>query len=96
MPDHVPAAVVQSEVPSTLAAGLERLEVLTADAAAGRAQLVVLPETWLPAYPAWLDVCRDAALWNFAPVKTVYRRMAEESVVVPSAATDASGRLARR
>ena len=29
-------------------------------AAAEGAELVVFPETWLPGYPIWLDVCRDA------------------------------------
>jgi predicted amidohydrolase len=44
--------------------------------------LVVFPETWLPGYPAWLDFCRDVALWDHAPVKRVYARMAENAVVV--------------
>ncbi|MGH9888049.1 MAG: carbon-nitrogen hydrolase family protein, partial [bacterium] len=39
-------------------------------------------------YPVWLDVCRDVALWDHPPVKQVYRRMAEESVVVPGDATN--------
>ena len=67
----------------------------TADAAEQGATLVVFPETWLPGYPIWLDVCRDVALWDHAPVKAVYRRLAEESVAVPSAATRQLGEMAR-
>lgn len=47
--------------------------------------MVVLPEAWLPGYLAWLDVCRDAGLWNHAPVKAVFQRHAAESVDVDGA-----------
>ncbi|HYV96501.1 MAG TPA: carbon-nitrogen hydrolase family protein, partial [Gemmatimonadaceae bacterium] len=40
------------------------------------------PETWLPGYPAWLDVCRDVALWDSEPVKRVFERHAAGSVDV--------------
>jgi predicted amidohydrolase len=53
--------------------------------------MVVFPETWIPGYPAWLDHCRDAALWNHQPVKSVFRRMAEGAVVV---AGESGGRIA--
>ena len=55
---------------------------------------MAFPETWLPGYPAWLDLCRDAGLWNYAPVKRVFRRMAEASVEVPGPVTAELGRLA--
>jgi predicted amidohydrolase len=42
----------------------------------------VFPETWLPGYPAWLDVCRDVALWDHEPVKEVFARYAAECVDV--------------
>lgn len=85
-------AVVQAEVSPTLAEGLARTTALARDAASGGAALVVFPETWLPGYPAWLDVCRDAALWNHAPTKAVFGRMAAESVDV---AGDSGAALAR-
>lgn len=91
----VRAAVAQAEVEPTLARGLTRTAELTAEAAARGARLVVFPETWLPGYPVWLDVCRDVALWDHAPVKAVFRAMADESVAVPSAACDALGETAR-
>ena len=89
------AAVVQAFVPRDLADGLAIAALQTAKAAAEGAALVVFPETWLPGYPIWLDVCRDAALWDHPPVKAVFRRLAEQSVAVPGDATDALARIAR-
>jgi len=82
------AAVVQAETPSSLAQGLDHASSLIAECARQGATLIAFPETWLPGYPIWLDVSADVALWDHGPVKTVYRRMANDSVVVPSAATD--------
>lgn len=90
----VRVAIAQAEVASDLAAGVDRVAQLTADAAARGALLIAFPETYLPGYPAWLDVCRDVALWDHAPVKAVYRRMVDESVVVPSETTAALARAA--
>jgi nitrilase len=91
----ITAAVVQAFVPHTLSAGLATAAERTAHAAEQGATLVVFPESWLPGYPIWLDVCRDVALWDHAPVKAVYRQLAEESVAVPSEATRALGDIAR-
>jgi nitrilase len=88
-------AIAQAEVQPTLDAGLAATVRLIGDASAAGAGLVVFPETWLPGYPAWLDVCRDVSLWDHEPVKRVFRRMAEESVVVPGPATDALSAAAR-
>jgi nitrilase len=91
----VRAAVVQAYTPRDLAHGLEIARERVRDAAAQGATLVAFPETWLPGYPVWLDVCRDAALWDYAPVKTVFRRLAEQSVVVPGEAATALAAIAR-
>src|ERR1051325_1273451 len=88
-------AVVQAEVAPDLASGLQLTENLAAQAAASGAQLVVFPETWLPGYPVWLDVCRDVALWDHAPVKRVFARMAQNSVVVGGESGRAPGEIAR-
>lgn len=76
------AAIVQAEPAETLVAGLERTRALAGEAAAAGASLVVFPETWLPGYPAWLDVCRDVALWDHAPVQRVFGRYADACVDV--------------
>ncbi len=88
-------AIAQDEVAPDLATGLARTAALVREARAQGATLVVFPETWLPGYPVWLDVCRDVALWDHAPVKAVFRRMAEESVAVPGPACDALATIAR-
>jgi predicted amidohydrolase len=95
MSGRVVVAAVQAEVARDLAGGLERTAELAGRAAMEGAELIVFPETWLPGYPAWLDVCRDAALWDHAPVKAVYRRMAEESVTIPGPAVERLGGIAR-
>lgn len=50
-------------------------------------RLLVFPETWLPGYPFWLDESPNMGLWDHAPTKKVFRRLFENSVEVPSAAT---------
>lgn len=91
----VRVAIAQAEVEPTLEAGLATTLRLIGDARDSGASLVVFPETWLPGYPAWLDVCRDVALWDHEPVKRVFRRMAEESVAVPGPITEAIGAAAK-
>lgn len=96
--DHhsrITAAIVQAEVAPDVASALQLTEERVRDARAAGASLVVFPETWIPGYPAWLDVCRDAALWEYPPVKAVFARLADSSVSVPGVTTDALARMAR-
>jgi nitrilase len=95
MMDRVTVAVVQAEHPGSLAAGLERTRELAGEAARQGATLVAFPETWLPGYPAWIDYCRDAGLWDHAPVKAVYARLVDDSMTVGDEAFDTLSRLAR-
>lgn len=96
MAKMVRITIVQAEVSLTLQDGLERTAALTAEAVAQGAELVVFPETWLPGYPIWLDVCRDVALWDHAPVKSVFQRHAEESVDVAGKSGAALAAIARK
>ncbi|NVO85497.1 carbon-nitrogen hydrolase family protein [Hymenobacter terrestris] len=89
------AAVQAAPIYLNLPASLAKAETLIAQAAAQGAKLVVFPETWLPGYPAWLDSCRDVNRWDSPAVKQVYRRLAENSVVVPGPVTEALGAAAR-
>ena len=89
------AAMQAAPVYLDLPASLAKAETLIAQAAAQGAKLVVFPETWLPGYPAWLDSCRDVNRWDSAAVKQVYRRLANNSVVVPGPVTKALGTAAR-
>ena len=92
---RVRAAVVQAEQPSSLVDGLERTRRLAEEAKQQGAELVVFPETWLPGYPAWIDHCRDAGLWDHPPVKAVYSRLVEDSVVVEGESGAAVAAIAR-
>lgn len=74
---------------------MEKARSLIRDAASRGAELVAFPEAWLPGYPAWLDSCRDAALWDHVPTKHVFARLVENSVVVPSSHTEALSSLAK-
>lgn len=94
-PTVLRVAIVQDEVATDLAAGLTKTAALARRAAADGARLIVFPETWLPGYPAWLDVCRDVGLWDHPPVKAIYARMVAESVTIPGDAADELSSIAR-
>ena len=89
------AAVQAAPIHLDLNRSLQKAQALIAEAAALGAKLIVFGETFLPGYPAWLDCCRDVALWDHEPMKKVFARLRENSVVVPSETIDAIGRTAR-
>ena len=88
-------ACVQAE-PAILdrAATLDKLARLTGEAAAAGAQLVVFPETFVPAYPSsrW---ARALAGWHDPRAKATFARLARESVEVPGPDADRLGAVAR-
>jgi predicted amidohydrolase len=92
----IKVAVVQAEVGSTVEAALELTREKAVEAARAGAELIVFPETWIPGYPAWLDLCRDAALWDHAPVKAVFARIAENSLAIPGPGLDHLAETARQ
>ncbi len=75
-------------------ATLDKLAVLTAEAKAAGASLVVFPETFLPAYPssAW---AKYLAGWADPRAKASFAMLARESVEVPGPAADRLGEIAR-
>ena len=92
---RITAAIVQAEVAASAEEGLELTRDKALEAAAAGAELIVFPETWIPGYPAWLDNSRDAALWDHAPVKAVFARIAENSISIPGPALDQLAATAR-
>jgi nitrilase len=75
-------------------ATLDKLTRVTAEAAAGGAQLVVFPETFIPAYPSstW---AKALAGWAETGAKETFALLARESVAVPGPACDRLADVAR-
>jgi nitrilase len=70
------------------AATIDKVAAVAAEAAAGGAQLVLFPETFIPAYPS--------RRWVLAgDEKTVWGKLARQSVEVPSVETERLGAIAR-
>ena len=90
------AIIQESPAWMDLEASLTKLARLVKQAAKKGARLVVVGETWLPGYPAWLDYCPGAALWDHAPTKTVFARLRQNSIAVPGAETRLLARLAAK
>ncbi len=83
------AAVQAAPVFLDLAASLDKAVALVAAAAEQGARLVVFPEAFLPAWPAWVDevLPGEDRSWHL--------RLLEQSVVVPGPVTDRLGAAAR-
>src|SRR5258707_1448369 len=76
-------------------ASLAKALDLIQQAAKRGAQLVAFGETWLPGYPAWLDVCPGAALWENASAKEVFAKLRNNSITVPGEEVHALSEAAR-
>ncbi len=75
--------VQQSAAHLDLPASLERLTHIVRQAANQRVNLLVFGEGWLTGYPGvWFDHVPEAALWNHAPTKAVFRRFYENSIAI--------------
>ena len=95
-PKQVRVAISQSipvylDIQASLAKALDLIQ----QAAKRDAQLVAFGETWLPGYPAWLDVCLGAELWENASAKDVFARLRANSLVVPGEEVNALREAAR-
>lgn len=70
---NLPVAIVQAApAPGDLTASLAKALSLAERASREQARLICFGETFLPGYPAWLDYCSEAALWNNPAVKETY------------------------
>ena len=95
-PKHARVAIAQSApVYLDKQASLAKALDLVRQAAKRSAQLIAFGETWLPGYPAWLDVCPGAALWENAPAKDVFARLRNNSITVPGEEVHALSEAAR-
>jgi len=93
----IQVAVVQdSPVFGELSASIAKAIALAEMAAAKGAHLICFGETWLPGYPAWLDYCPNAALWNHDAVKDVFAGLRANSAVIGGAETLLLAETARR
>src|SRR5262249_30568160 len=59
------------------------------------ARLVAFGETWLPGYPASLDLCPGAAEWDSPGARAIHARLRANSLVVPGPETARLRRPAR-
>ncbi|MDP9380557.1 MAG: carbon-nitrogen hydrolase family protein, partial [Chloroflexota bacterium] len=93
--EPITVAIVQaSPVYLDLSASLNKAADLITQAAKRGARLITFGETWLPGYPAWLDYCPEAALWNHGPTKEVFALLRQNSVAVPGRETQVFTQLA--
>ncbi len=88
----VVAAVQAAPVFLDREATVEKACALIADAARLGAKLIVLPETFVPAYPAWVWFL---PLTRRPDIASLYRTLVEQSVDVPGPVTERLGRAAR-
>ncbi|MEM7356377.1 MAG: carbon-nitrogen hydrolase family protein, partial [Acidobacteriota bacterium] len=87
-------AIVQATTESSAEQHLDKTAQLIEQAAREGARLVVFGETWLGGYPAWLDHCREVALWGHEATKEAYADYRRRSITVPGDETERLGRLA--
>src|SRR5215204_3901885 len=95
MQESVRVACVQVEpVILDREATIEKLARFTAEAAQNGAQLVVFPETFVPAYPSsrW---AKAFAGWADPRAKEAFALFARESLAVPGPDADRLGEIAR-
>jgi nitrilase len=93
--EPVTVACVQAEpVVLDRAATIEKLAGLTAEAAGAGAELVVFPETFVPAYPSsrW---AKAFAGWADPKAKAAFALLAREAVAVPGPDADRLGEIAK-
>ncbi len=82
------AAVQAAPVFLDLERSVDKAVRLIGEAAGRGAVLAAFGETWLPGYPAWLDACPGAALWDEPAAKKAYARLLDNSLCIPGLETE--------
>lgn len=85
-----------SSVHLDLQKSLIKLETILKEAAQKKVQLLVVGETWLSGYPAWIDHCPDVARWDYGPMKDVFLKMHQSAITVPGKEVKHLGDLAKQ
>lgn len=67
-----------------LPASLNKIDLLVHEAAQNGANLVVMGESFLSGYPAWIDSCKEAAIWDHPKGKDLFAQMHASSLAIPS------------
>lgn len=83
--EHV-AIIQHPPVFLNLEASIEKACALIREAAGDGARVIVFPETWLPGYPVWIDSAPAAAIWGNDAARGLYRRLAENALMIPGEA----------
>ena len=78
------AIVQNSPVFNNLEESVNKFKALAQEAKAEQADLVVFGENWLCGYPAWIDYCPGAGLWDNPSVKQVWAEMYANSIDIKS------------
>lgn len=95
-PPTLRIAIVQGESLGASDARWANTVRLAERAADAGSRLIVFPETWLPGYPIWLDVCRDLNLWDSPSLKAAFASYAGASIALGDPTFGALAALARR
>jgi nitrilase len=82
-----------SPVHFNLQSSLQRLEQIISDASQEGVKLLVMGETWLCGYPAWLDHCPDIGRWNYEAMKNVFHKLHQNSISIPGPEIEFISRL---
>jgi nitrilase len=75
---------------------IEKACKLIEGAAGNGANVIALPETWLPGYPLWFDSAPNAAAWDSVPAKALYKLLVENSLRIPGKHLDSLLKAAKK
>lgn len=59
-------------------------------------EVLILGESWLSGYPAWIDSCPEVAVWDNPAMKKVYTRMFNSSVEIDGKEVNKLGELSSK